>query len=132
MQNQPYQTIDQYIAAQVPEMQPKLQEIRQIIKKTVPEAQEVISYQMPAFKYEGMLMYFAAFKNHYSLFISPVVLQHFKADLAAYKTAKAAIQIPLKETVPVSLIEQLARYIAEQNRQKAALKNQKNKNKIKR
>ena len=66
-QTAPPKDIDSYIAEQSEEVQPILQKLRQTIKKAAPKAEEVISYQMPAFKYHGMLVYFAANKNRTKL-----------------------------------------------------------------
>ncbi|CAN5658612.1 hypothetical protein BH11BAC1_BH11BAC1_26020 [soil metagenome] len=117
-----YQSIDDYISAQSPEMKPKLELIRQTIQKLVPEAEEVISYGMAAFRYHGMLAYFAAFKNHYSFFFGPAVTKAFLKDLVSYETSKATIKIPKEKAVPVQLLKRLTKYAAALNIGKAKLK----------
>jgi len=124
MDNQNYTctTIDEYIALQPENFREKLELIRQIVKTTVPGAQEVISYQMPAFKYHGMLCFFAVFKDHYSLFVSPAIRAAFSHELSAYKTTKSAIHFPLDNQIPVKLIEEIVRFAAITNSEKAEAK----------
>jgi len=117
-----YHDIDGYIAAQSAAIRPTLEKLRRTIKDTVPAAQELISYRMPAFKYYGIVMYFAAFKKHYSIFIRPVYLQAFKNELKQYKTTKSAVNIPLEKAVPVRLVTKIARYAAHQNSKNVQLK----------
>ena len=114
-----YKNIDDYIVQQPIEVQPKLEKLRQTIKRAVPDAEEVISYQMPAFKYFGILIFFAVFKKHYSVFIRPRFMEVFKSELIGYKTSKSAINIPLDKPVPVQLITKIVKYIAKFNRDKA-------------
>jgi uncharacterized protein YdhG (YjbR/CyaY superfamily) len=117
-----YNTVDEYIALQPETVQENLVIIRNIIKTTVPEALETISYQMPAFKYHGMLCFFAVFKDHYSLFVSPGTREAFSAMLTTYKTTKSAIHFPKGKTLPVDLIEEIIRFAADRNLQKAEAK----------
>jgi uncharacterized protein YdhG (YjbR/CyaY superfamily) len=87
----------------------------------VPTAEETISYGMPAFKFHGMLIYFAVFKNHYSIFV-PTVTSFFKEELKPYKTSKATIQFPKDKTLPFALITKIVKYAAKVNLEKASLK----------
>jgi uncharacterized protein YdhG (YjbR/CyaY superfamily) len=120
--NKPVKDIDAYIANQTDDIKAKLSKIRQTIKTSVPEAVEVISYQMPAFKYHGMLAYFAAFKNHYSIFISPKIILAFKDELKEYETSKGTIKIPNDKPVPVRLVTKIIKAAAKQNLEKAEMK----------
>jgi uncharacterized protein YdhG (YjbR/CyaY superfamily) len=122
-----YKTIDEYILLQTGQHQDNLKMIRQTIKAAVPEALEVISYQMPSFKYFGMLCYFAVFKDHYSLFVSPAVRDAFSKDLVSYKTTKSAIHLPFNRPIPVKLIEEIIRFAAITNLGKAEAKKEKKK-----
>jgi len=122
-----YKTVDEYIGFQPGEQQPALELIRQTIRTTVPDAEEVISYQMPAYKYHGMLCFFAAFKDHYSLFVSPAVREVFSKDLASFKTTKSAIHFPFNKPIPVTLIEEIIRFAAISNLEKAESKKAKKK-----
>ncbi len=120
-----FKNIDEYISLQSPEIRSTLQLLRETIKEAAPEALEVISYQMPAFKYYGMLAYFAAFKNHYSLFVNPKVVEVFKEELSPYKLSKATIQFPLKSPVPVELVTKLIQYWANEKLKQSQLKKSK-------
>lgn len=113
-----YKTVDEYIALQSTDHQVYLETIRQIIKTTVPDAVEVLSYQMPAYKYHGMLCFFAVFKDHYSLFVSPAIREAFASELKPYKTTKSAIHFPFSNPIPVKLIEEIVRFAAVINKEK--------------
>lgn len=107
-------TIDEYIAAQPAEVQPLLQAIRRTIHEAAPEAQETISYQMPAFKQGKILVWFAAFKNHISLFPKATGVAAFKKQLAPYKTSKGTVQFPISEPLPLDLIADIVRFTAKE------------------
>ncbi len=110
-------TVDQYIAQFPPSIQKNLQAIRQTIRKAMPEATEVISYQMPALKQPGFVVYFSAFSDHYSLFIPPSyrVYEAFQQELTSYKVHKATLQLPVTDPVPLGLIARMVRYGVKQN-----------------
>ena len=74
---QVHSNVDDYIASQTVELRTTLEKIRHTVKKAVPKAEEVISYRMPAFKHHGMLVFFAAFKNHYSIFVPYIIFTTF-------------------------------------------------------
>ncbi len=112
--------IDQYIAQFEGKEQAILQKVRTTIARTAPEATETISYQMPTFRYKGNLIHFALYKHHLGLYPGPEAIHHFKEDLTAYKTSKGAIQIPLDQKVPHTLIEKLVRFNIEQLQDKSA------------
>jgi len=122
MKNIKMETIDEYIAAQPIEKRASLEKIRSIIQKAAPKATEVISYGMPAFKQDGILVYFAAFKNHYGFFptASPIVI--FKKELVTYKTSKGAIQFPTDKPIPIKLIQAIVKLRITQNKEKTAFK----------
>ena len=100
-------SVDGYISAAPKRVQGKLREIRKIIKSAAPEAEEKISYGMPYYNYKGRLAYFAAFKDHVSLFAMPPVVGELNRKLRKYQTGKSTIQFPLDEELPVSLIRML-------------------------
>jgi uncharacterized protein YdhG (YjbR/CyaY superfamily) len=81
---------------------------------------------MPAFKHEGILVYFAAFKNHYGFFPTSNPIIVFKKELLPYKTSKGGIQFPLHKPLPVQLIQAIVQLRITQNKEKAALKSKKN------
>ncbi len=112
--------IDEYITAAAPECQPILNKIRKTIGETAPQAQETISYGMPAFKQRGILVYFAACKKHIGLY--PPVRGDAKLmrDAAPYAGEKGNLQFPLGEPIPYDLIRRIVKNrVAEQNRKVA-------------
>ena len=87
--------IDSYIEQQPENVRVILEELRQTIQKAVPGAEELISYQMPAFRFHGRLVWFAAFKNHYSIFIRQNVLRSFKEELKSFELSKSESAIKI-------------------------------------
>jgi uncharacterized protein YdhG (YjbR/CyaY superfamily) len=120
----PAKDIDAYIDLQPENTRNILSEIRQTIKETIPEAEELISYQMPAFRYHGMLVWFAAFNQHYSIFIPSQILNIFQEELKPYELSKSksAIKIPLDKPVPVQLLSKIIKTGAKANLEKSQLK----------
>jgi len=115
-------TIDEYIAEQSTSVRPIMKKLREIVNKNAPEAVEVISYGMPAFKFHGMLLYFAAFTNHYSLFAFPNAIIAFKEKLKGYELSKGTIKFPLNKPVPVRLITEIVKYKVNENLRKQLAK----------
>lgn len=106
--------VDAYIAAAPKETKCKLKEIRKAIKKAAPKAEEKLSYGMPYYSYKGRLAYFAAFKDHVSLFAMPPIVAKKKV-LRKYQTGKATLRFPLDEDLPLSLITKLVKAGAKRN-----------------
>jgi uncharacterized protein YdhG (YjbR/CyaY superfamily) len=100
-------SVDAYISAAPKQVQGKLRQIRKIVKSAAPEAEEKISYGMPYYSYKGRLAYFAAFKDHVSLFAMPPVVGELREELRKYQTGKSTIQFPLDQKLPLSLIRML-------------------------
>jgi uncharacterized protein YdhG (YjbR/CyaY superfamily) len=111
-----FKSVDEYIASQPDIAQHVLERVRATIRKTVPRAAEVISYQIPAYKMSGgTVLYFAGWKQHYSLYpASARVVETFEEELATYKVSKGTIRFPLSEAVPVRLIARIARLRAKE------------------
>jgi uncharacterized protein YdhG (YjbR/CyaY superfamily) len=110
-----FKSIDDYIASKPKALQTILKRVRGAIRKAVPGAEEGISYQIAAFKLDGAAMlYFAGWKEHFSLYPAGDPLTKFKSELKGYKQSKGAIQFPLSEPVPVELIGRIAKYRARQ------------------
>ncbi len=103
-------TIDDYIAGYPESVAVKLRTIRAIVKKMAPEAQEVISYHMPAFKLNGILIYFAVYAHHIGLYPYPATQEAFQKELSKYKTGKGSIQFSLDKPLPVPLIRGIIKY----------------------
>ena len=103
-------SLDGYIAAFPKNVQVILQELRQAIRDAAPDAQEVISYQMPAFKQNGILVWFAAFKNHIGFFPKSSAIEAFKEKLSRYQTSKGTVRFPINEPLPFDLIKEMAKF----------------------
>jgi len=114
--------IDAYISDFPESTQKLLQEVRSIVKQAAPLAAEVISYGMPAFRQDGMLVYFAAFKNHIGFYPIPSAIDAFKEDLSAFKCTKGSVHFPLDKPLPAELITRIVTFRLSENRQKALLK----------
>jgi uncharacterized protein YdhG (YjbR/CyaY superfamily) len=121
-----YKSVDDYIASQPKAVQGVLKRVRSIIRKAVPAAEEVISYKIPTYKLHGRpVLYFAGWKQHYSLYPSTDrIVARFEDDLAPYEVSKGTIRFPLSDPIPVKLIEGIARFrvkeVAELEKAKAA------------
>ncbi len=111
-----FTSVDAYIAAQPEVQQRALKRVRGAILKALPDVEQVISYQIPACRLNGrIVLYFAAWKAHYSLYPSTArLVAAFKDDLARYEVAKGTIRFPLSEPVPVRLIADIARFRAKE------------------
>jgi uncharacterized protein YdhG (YjbR/CyaY superfamily) len=114
-------SVDDYLS-RVPEpARSTLQKMREMIRAAAPpEAVEAISYAMPALKYKGSLVYYAAFKNHCSLFpASKAVIAALKKDLQGYQTSKGTIQFPLDRPLPAALVRKIVKMrVAERDRKR--------------
>ena len=115
-------SVDDYIASFPLEVQDALNQVRATIKQTAPEAEETISYAMPAYKLNGMLVYFAAFKHHIGLYALPSGNEAFKKELKTYKTGRGSIQFPLNKPMPLDLIARIVKFRVIENLQKAEAK----------
>lgn len=113
-----YKTIDEYIKTFSPEIQSILEKMRQTIRKAAPGAIEVISYQMPAFKLNGILVYFAAFKDHIGFFPTASGIAALKNELSPYKWSKGTIQFPLDKPIPYDLVEKIVKFRIKENQAK--------------
>lgn len=108
-------SVQEYINKFPQEVQKILLEINDLIKKTVPNAEEVMGYGVPAFKLKGKyLVYYAAFKKHVGLYPSPEVIKYFKEELSGYETAKGTIKFPLDKKMPYNLIKKIVKFKAKE------------------
>lgn len=114
--------IDEYIATFPTEVQIVLVKLRQTIRGAAPDAEETISYQMPAFKQHGILVYFAAWANHIGLYPPISGDKNLETALARYAGPKGNLQFPLSEPIPYDLIERIVKLRVAQNSAKAAAK----------
>jgi uncharacterized protein YdhG (YjbR/CyaY superfamily) len=119
-----FQSVDEYIAAQPETVREVLERVRSAIRQALPEAEEIISYQIPAFKlHGGLVLYFAGWRRHYSLYpANDLLVAAFKDELAPYKVNKATIRFPLSQPVPVRLIGRIAKFRAKEAGRRAKAK----------
>jgi len=109
---------DSYIASFPEEPQQRLEQIRAIIKENAPGAKEVISYSMPGYKLNGMLVWFAGYEHHIGFYPAPSGIAAFKDQFANYKWAKGSVQFPNNEPLPLDLIAEIVRFRVDEDRQK--------------
>lgn len=115
--------IDEYMAAFSPEVQAILEKIRLTIKDAAPGAQETISYKIPAFKMNGILVYFAAFKNHIGLYPPVRGDARLAKAISIYKGEKGNLQFPLDRPIPYGLIKRIVKLRVKQNGSKSRRSN---------
>ena len=118
-------SIQEYFSWFPPEILAKLQQMREILQQALPEAEEVISYHMPAFKTTEMLVYYAAAKSHLGFYPTSSGVINFQEELAGYVTSKGAIQFPYGEDLPEQLIVAIAQFRALEAVDRAAAKKKK-------
>ncbi|MGA3088319.1 MAG: DUF1801 domain-containing protein [Terriglobales bacterium] len=109
-----FRDVDEYISAQPEHAQVVLQSVRSTLRNALPGADEVISYQIPAYRlHGGIVLYFAGWKHHYSLYpAGERMVAAFQEQLASYKVSEGTIRFPLSEPVPVKLIKRIAKFRA--------------------
>lgn len=116
-------TVDEYIDSLPPKAKKAVIEMRRIVRAAAPEAIEVISYNMPALKYHGMLLYYAAWKEHVGLYGSMGTLTKvFAKELSRYVFSKGTIQFPLDNPLPEKLIQKLVHFRVNENKEKGEAK----------
>ncbi|MBS4199181.1 DUF1801 domain-containing protein [Bacillus sp. FJAT-49732] len=118
-------TIDEYILQFPLETQEILNKIRNVIKEVAPEAEEKISYQMPAFSLHGNLVYFGAWKNHIGFYPTSSGINAFINEISEYKGTKGSIHFPLKKPIPYELISKIVKFRVAENTKKANVKKKK-------
>jgi uncharacterized protein YdhG (YjbR/CyaY superfamily) len=115
-------SIDRYIGDRPAAVQPILRKLRATIKRAAPEAEECISYGIPAFKLHGALVYFASFKNHIGLYPPVRGNAKLQAAVSSYAGAKGNLRFPLDQPIPYALISRIVKFRARQNTAKAISK----------
>ena len=110
--------IDNYIGAFPSAVKKQLKDMRAIIKEAAPEAQELFSYGMPAYKLNGMLVYFAGYKGHIGFYPTPSGIKKFLPKLKAFKCSKAAVQFPIDQPLPKDLIKEIVVFRINENNHK--------------
>ncbi|NDQ56761.1 MAG: DUF1801 domain-containing protein [Acidipila sp.] len=114
-----FHDVDDYVSALPKTARTALQKLRKTIRQAVPQAEEVIHYNMPAFKFNGMLVWYAAFKGHIGFFPRASAIAAFKDELAGYKTSKGAIQFPIEKGIPEGLIKKIVKFRVKENKEES-------------
>jgi uncharacterized protein YdhG (YjbR/CyaY superfamily) len=120
--NAPAKDVDEYLAGVPKEARATLEKLRQTIKAAAPMASEVISYQMPMYKHRGMVVGFAAFKDHCSIFPGAAVMDAYKKELERYDTSKGTIRFPANKPLPAALVRKLVKAGIAENEARAKRK----------
>lgn len=122
-----YSSIDEYIAQFPQNIQKILEELRATIKASAPGAEEKISYQMPAFALKGILVYFAAWKDHIGFYPTSSGTQVFNRELSDYEYSKGTIKFPIEKPLPLDLISRIVKFRVAENIKKVEMKAKKKK-----
>jgi uncharacterized protein YdhG (YjbR/CyaY superfamily) len=116
----PAKNVDEYLAAIPEEVRAVLEKLRRTIRAAAPKAEEVISYQIPTFKYHGPLVFFAAFRNHCSFYVvSKQIMETFSSELRLWDTTGTTIHFSAKNPLPASLVKKIVKARIEENEAKA-------------
>jgi len=120
-----FTTVDEYIALHPAAIRAGLNLLRKTIKTAAPGAEEMISYQMPAYKLNGMLAFFSAAQKHYGFYPTASPIIAFREKLKSYKTSRGAIQFPLDKPIPVKLVSEIVKWKLKENLSKENVKGKK-------
>lgn len=115
-------TIEEYIAAFPASTQKVLKQVHSCIKNAAPSAEEAIGYGIPTYKLNGNLVHFGGYKQHVGFYPAPAGIKAFEKELAVYKSSKGAVQFPLNEPMPLTLIAKIVKFRVKQNLEKPAKK----------
>jgi len=115
-QQKPAKNVDEYLAAAPEDVRSVLEKLRKTIRSAAPKAEEVISYQIPMFKYHGPLVFFAAFRNHCSFYVvSKPIMDVFTSELKPWDTSGTTIHFSAKNPLPASLVKKIVKARIEEN-----------------
>ena len=115
MRKKQFDTIDEYIALFPQEVGERLEELRRTIKQEAPEAEEIISYQMPAFRFHGNLVYFAGYENHVGFYPTSSGIDAFKKELSTFETSRGTVRFPMDKPLPLGLVRKIVRFRVKEN-----------------
>jgi uncharacterized protein YdhG (YjbR/CyaY superfamily) len=110
--------VDAYHASFPADIQEILEQLRQTIRQAAPQAIETISYGMPAFRNNKVLVYYAVHKGHIGFYPTPKPIAHFKPELEKYNTSKAAIQFPIERPIPLTLVKKIVKFRLDEDSKK--------------
>ena len=110
-----FKTIDEYIAQFPKNVRGVLEELRRVIRESVPQAEEAISYGIPTFKLNGNLVHFAIFKIHVGFYPMSSAIRAFEKELTAFKYSKGTVQFPLDKPIPFDLVKKMVKFRVREN-----------------
>lgn len=110
-----FKTVEEYMSTLAEGIRLRAEQLRETIRKTAPGAEEVISYNMPAFKWNGMLVWFAAYNHHLGFYPKPSAIRAFKTELAGYACSTGAVQFPLDRPLPMGLVVRMVKFRMKEN-----------------
>jgi uncharacterized protein YdhG (YjbR/CyaY superfamily) len=110
--------MDEYISQFPKNDRGILEQLRKVIMESVPEAEETINYGISAFRLNGNLVHFAAFKNHIGFYPTPSAVVAFKKELTPFKQAKGSVQFPLDKPIPFDLVKKIVKFRVKENESK--------------
>jgi uncharacterized protein YdhG (YjbR/CyaY superfamily) len=110
--------VDEYIALQPREVRETLEGLRKTIKKAAPDAEEVISYMMPSYRFHGVLVYFGAYQNHIGFYPTGRGISAFQRELSVYEGSKGTVRFPIDKPLPLSLISKMVKFRVKENLEK--------------
>ncbi|HEV8286310.1 MAG TPA: DUF1801 domain-containing protein [Chitinophagaceae bacterium] len=122
-----FKTVNEYLSTLPENTRYIVERLRKAIKQAASQSEELISYNMPAFKFNGMLVWYAAYKGHIGFYPTSSAIEVFKDELADYKTSKGAIQFPIEKAIPTTLIKNIVKYRVKENIQRVKAKEKKKK-----
>ena len=122
-----FKTVDEYFSVIPKNRRDILGQLREAIQQAAPQAEELISYNMPAFRFHGMLVYYAAYGEHIGFYpgAGAIINEAFKNELAGYETSKGTIRFPIEKALPLRLIKNIVKYRVKQNLEKEKAKKKK-------
>lgn len=119
METRKYANVDEYIADFEGIARDRLELMRETVREAAPDAEEMISYGMPAYKMNGPLVYFAAYANHIGFYATPTGHQEFAFELSRYKQGKGSVQFPHDERLPIDLVRRIVEFRVEEKLRKS-------------
>ena len=125
MEMKKFRTVDEYIDSLPEHSATRILQIRNAVRQVAKNAEENISYNMPAFFQNGNLVYYAAFKNHVSIFPHPAAIEEFNKELKGFETSKGTIKFPNDQKLPITLIKKIVAFRVKENLAKAKAKTKK-------
>jgi uncharacterized protein YdhG (YjbR/CyaY superfamily) len=117
-----FKTVDEYLSTFPSSTKKMLLQLRETIRKAAPQAEEIISYNMPAYKQQGALVYFAGYKGHVGFYPVSSAIREFEKELSVYEGSKGTVRFPLDKPLPLKLITRMVKYRIKENKARAEAK----------